>query len=204
MQIWLRLWVILASPVVFCIHSEKIKPADSLAFSYPKDSEYAPPCISGMYFYYHTLASIFCQSLVPRVGDTTNCLGYFANLLYYCHPDRLRKIDGCDFVYCELRRAALDRMTPTFCVYVQKLLNRVVPPGVMAGERVEQEQLTLSLRGQYPEVPSMMPPEQHTKAVHDPQPHFATRSGSRRPIGESSSSRPRPKGGATTFFKRLF
>ena len=138
--------------------------------------------MTGMYYYYHTLATIFRQSLVPRVGDSTNCRGYFANLLYYCHLDRLRKIDGCDFVYCELRRAALDRMTPTFCAYVQKLLNRVVPPGVMVGEREEQEMLNLCLRAHTPEVPGMRPPEHRTKASHDPRPSFSIRAGSRRPI----------------------
>ena len=121
-----------------------------------------------MYFYYHSLAKLFRENLVSKAGDEANCRHIHINLMYYTHPSRLRKINGCALIYHELRRSVLKRMTPNYSQFVQRLINSRVPAGLVprAG-RITMEQLTLSLRGNYTEVPSMIPQEGRTKAAHD-------------------------------------
>jgi hypothetical protein len=77
-----------------------------------------------MYYYYNALAKLFRQNLVSKAGDDASVRGYHRNLLFYCQPDKLRKIDGCDFIFQEMKRATLKRMTPNYCQYVQRLINR--------------------------------------------------------------------------------
>jgi len=89
----------------FKIHSERTMAAGVLSFCYPKKRHYDPPSMSGMYFFYFTLARLFKENLVSKSGDHVMCHGYHANLMFYCHPERQRKIDGCDYIYMELRRS---------------------------------------------------------------------------------------------------
>ena len=111
-----------------------------------------------MYFYYHSLAKLFRENLVSKAGDEANCRHIHINLMYYTHPSRLQKINGCALIYHELRRSVLKRMTPNYSQFVQRLINSRVPAGaVPRAGRITMEQLTLSLRRDYTEVPSMLP-----------------------------------------------
>jgi hypothetical protein len=66
---------------------------------YPDEPSLPAPAISGMYYYYNALAKLFHQNLVSKAGDDASVRGYHRNLLYYCQPEKLRKIDGCDFIF---------------------------------------------------------------------------------------------------------
>ncbi|KAM0832404.1 hypothetical protein ACQ4PT_064926 [Festuca glaucescens] len=112
----------------FKIHSQDKFTHGDIAFCYPPEPTAAPPTISGMYYSYLVLAKLFCENLISKSGDTSECRAYHLNLMYYCRPENLRTIDGCDFLYCELRRSVRDRMTPNYAQYIQQLINRVVPP----------------------------------------------------------------------------
>uniref|UniRef100_A0ACD5U4Y8 Uncharacterized protein n=1 Tax=Avena sativa TaxID=4498 RepID=A0ACD5U4Y8_AVESA len=68
-----------------------------------------------MYYCYMVLAWFFCYNLVSKAGDAVDVCGHHKNLLYYCDPRRLRKINGCDLIYCEIQRSIEKRMTPNFC-----------------------------------------------------------------------------------------
>ncbi|KAK1650320.1 hypothetical protein QYE76_068125 [Lolium multiflorum] len=95
-------------------------------------------------------------------------------------PIWVRKIDGCDLIYCELKRAVLDRMTPNYAQYVQRLINYLVPaPRNVRGERVIMDLFRFPIQeATRPDVPSMMPTaERRSKAHHD---HDASSSHSRR------------------------
>ncbi|KAK1670100.1 hypothetical protein QYE76_058259 [Lolium multiflorum] len=43
--------------------------------------------------------------------------------MYYCRPENMKTIDGCDYLYNELKRSVRNRMTPNFAQYVQQLNN---------------------------------------------------------------------------------
>jgi hypothetical protein len=42
---------------------------------------------------------------VSKDGDDVSVSGYHQNLLYYCQPEKIRKIDGCDFIFQEIKRS---------------------------------------------------------------------------------------------------
>lgn len=86
----------------FCIHSEKTFSDNQLLFCYPSDPIHQPPSLSGMY-YYMVLARFFRYNLVSKAGDVVDVRGHHKNLLYYCKPRRLRKINVCDFIYYEIQ-----------------------------------------------------------------------------------------------------
>ncbi|KAK1600818.1 hypothetical protein QYE76_019018 [Lolium multiflorum] len=106
---------------------------------------------------------------------------------------RVRKIDGCDLIYCELKRAVMDRMTPNYAQYVQRLINYIVPaPRNVIGEKVIMDAFKIPTQeATRPDVPSMMPTaERRSKEHHD---HDASSSYSRR-----------PKHGAARFFSSMW
>ena len=117
----------------FQIHSERARNVGDIAFCYPPNPDADPPSMSGMYYFYHTMARIFRENLVSKMGDLVNLRVYHVNLLYYCHPSRQRKIDGCDYIYREIKRSVEGRMTPNYCAFVQRFLNARVPPEMMRG-----------------------------------------------------------------------
>jgi hypothetical protein len=95
-----------------------------------------PPAISGMYYAYNALAKLFRENLVCKKGDTSDILGYHINLLYWCKPGRQRKIGVCDFIFCELKRSVISRMTPGYCAFVQKFIDsKIDPKFAHTGER---------------------------------------------------------------------
>ncbi|KAK1695465.1 hypothetical protein QYE76_012162 [Lolium multiflorum] len=105
----------------------------------------------------------------------------------------VRKIDGCDLIYCELKRAVMDRMTPNYAQYVQRLINYIVPaPRNVIGEKVIMDAFKIPTQeATRPDVPSMMPTaERRSKERHD---HDASSSYSRR-----------PKHGAARFFSSMW
>ncbi|KAK1629806.1 hypothetical protein QYE76_004121 [Lolium multiflorum] len=104
----------------------------------------------------------------------------------------IRKIDGCDLIYCELKRAVMDRMTPNYAQYVQRLINHIVPaPLNTLDERVIMAPFKFPTPEGRPEVPSMMPAnERRSKEHHDP--------------AASSSYSRRPKHGAARFFSSMW
>ncbi|KAK1612128.1 hypothetical protein QYE76_035801 [Lolium multiflorum] len=119
------------------IHSRSRLTKGDISFCYPANPTPGPPTISGMYYSYLVLAKMFRENLISKSGDSSEVRNYHLNLMYYCHPDRVRKIDGCDLIYCELKRAIMDRMTPNYAQYVQRLINYIVPaPRNVIGERV--------------------------------------------------------------------
>ncbi|KAK1686289.1 hypothetical protein QYE76_047137 [Lolium multiflorum] len=175
------------------IHSRSRLTRGDISFCYPANPTAGPPTISGMYYSYLVLAKMFRENLISKSGDTSEVRNYHLNLMYYCHPDRVRKIDGCDLIYCELKRAIMDRMTPNYAQYVQRLLNYIVPaPLNVIGEKVIMDAFKIPTQeATRPDVPSMMPTaERRSKERHD---HDASSSYSRR-----------PKHGATRFFSSMW
>jgi hypothetical protein len=80
----------------FKIHSEAPFTVEKISrICYPDQPSLPAPAISGMYYYYNALAKLFHQNLVSKAGDDASVRGYHRNLLYYCQPEKLRKIDGC-------------------------------------------------------------------------------------------------------------
>ncbi|KAK1628821.1 hypothetical protein QYE76_003136 [Lolium multiflorum] len=118
-----------------------------------KEPTTSPPTISGMYYSYLVLAKLFRENLISKSGDTSECRAYHLNLMYYCRPENVRTIDGCDLLYF------------------------VPSPHNMKDERVKMEPFKLPQRGDKPEIPAMMPSERRSKERHDP----ASSSYSRRP-----------------------
>ena len=110
--------------------------------------------------------------------------------MYYCHPEHRKLIDGCDLIYCELRRCVRERLTPNLSQYVQLLINHVVPaPLNTHGERVRMDAFKVPAQGDRQDVPEMMPSERRSKASHD---------------HASSSSSRRPQRGVSRFFSNLW
>jgi hypothetical protein len=143
-----------------------------------------------MYYSYLLLAKLFRETLISKSGDTSECRAYHLNLMYYCLPEHRQPIDGCDLIYCELRRCVRERLTPNLAQYVQLLINKVVPaPLNVLGERVRMEAFKIPAQGDNPDVPEMMPSERRSKARHD---------------HASSSSSRRPQRGVARFFSRLW
>ncbi|KAK1666694.1 hypothetical protein QYE76_054853 [Lolium multiflorum] len=174
----------------FKIYSQQKFTKGDIAFCYPSNPTASPPTISGMYYSYLLLAKLFRETLISKSGDTSECRGYHLNLMYYCHPEYRKLIDGCDFLYCELRRCVRERMTPNFAQYVQLLINRVVPaPLNTQGERVRMEAFRVPIQGDRPDVPEMMPYERRSKERNDPA---------------SSSYSSRPQHGVSRFFSSLW
>ncbi|KAK1644777.1 hypothetical protein QYE76_062582 [Lolium multiflorum] len=175
------------------IHSRSRLTRGDISFCYPANPTPGPPTISGMYYSYLVLAKLFRENLISKSGDSSEVRNYHLNLMYYCHPDRVRKIDGCDLIYCELKRAVMDRMTPNYAQYVQRLINYIVPaPLNVIGEKVIMDAFKIPTQeATRPDVPSMMPTaERRSKERHD---HDASSSYSRR-----------PKHGAARFFSSMW
>ncbi|KAK1648225.1 hypothetical protein QYE76_066030 [Lolium multiflorum] len=175
------------------IHSRSRLTRGDISFCYPANPTAGPPTISGMYYSYLVLAKLFRENLISKSGDSSEVRNYHLNLMYYCHPDRVRKIDGCDLIYCELKRAVMDRMTPNYAQYVQRLINYIVPaPRNVIGEKVIMDAFKIPTQeATRPDVPSMMPTaERRSKERHD---HDASSSYSRR-----------PKHGAARFFSSMW
>ncbi|KAK1679664.1 hypothetical protein QYE76_040512 [Lolium multiflorum] len=104
--------------------------------------------------------------------------------------DIKKTIDGCDLLYCELRRSVRERMTPNYAQYIQLLINKVVPaPDKKKDQTVKMEAFKMPSQGDKPEIPAMMPSERRSKERHDP--------------ARSSYSR-RPKRGASRFLTSLW
>ncbi|KAK1693442.1 hypothetical protein QYE76_010139 [Lolium multiflorum] len=134
---------------------------------------------------------MFRENLISKSGDTSECRNYHLNLMYYCRPDNIRAIDGYDLIYCELRRSVLGRMTPNYAQYVQRLINKVVPPPHNKQDQmIKMEPFKFPIQDTRPEIPAMMPSEHRSKERHDP--------------AASSSYSRRPKRGASRFFSSLW
>ena len=165
----------------------------------PSEPSHEPPSLSCMYYYYMVLARFFRYNLVSKASDAVDVRGHHKNLLYYFDPHRLRKINGCDFIYCEIQRSIEKRMTPNFCQYVQRLIEATVPAAALPrGTREDMEDFTLPRRGSHVELPQMLPSERRTKHAHDPL--SASGSHSRRDLPRAL---PRKKGLAR-FFNNLW
>jgi hypothetical protein len=100
---------------------------------YPDDPIHPAPAISGMYYYYNALAKLFHCNLVSKAGDDASVRGYHQNLLYYCQPEKLRKIDGRDFIFQEIKRSSLKRLTPNYCQFFQRLIKRRASTSLVRG-----------------------------------------------------------------------
>ena len=117
---------------------------------------------------------------MSKAGDDANCCHIHVNLMYYCHPSRLRKINGCALIYEELKRSVMKRMTPNYSQYVMRVINRTVPAGAVTRPgKFPMEYLSLQLRGHFIDVPTMVDPEDRTKAKHDPTHASSSRSSKR-------------------------
>jgi hypothetical protein len=175
------------------VHSEAAKPVSDISFCYPTSDRVAePPALSGMYYSFNTLAKFFRENLVCKKGDASDIRGHHINLLYWCKPGRQRKIDVCDFIYCELKRSVLSRMTPGFCPFVQKFIDsRVNGKFAHTGERTKHALFTLGLSEGWLEHPQIRWPS---------APSF----GSPGPSTSRHSPAPRKKSGAAKFFKNLW
>ncbi|KAK1651156.1 hypothetical protein QYE76_068961 [Lolium multiflorum] len=175
----------------FKIHSQDKLTKGDISFCYPSHPTAGPPTISGMYYSYLVLAKMFRENLISKSGDSSECRAYHLNLMYYCCPENIRTIDGCDLIYCELRRYVRGRMTPNYAQYIQRLINKVVPaPHNKQGEMIKMEPFKFPTQDNRPEIPAMMPSERRSKEKHDP--------------AASSSYSRRPKSGASRFFTSLW
>ncbi|KAK1602567.1 hypothetical protein QYE76_008334 [Lolium multiflorum] len=113
---------------------------------------------------------MFRESLISKSGDSSEVRNYHLNLMYYCHPDRIRKIDGCDLIHYELKRSVMGRMTPNYARYVQRLINHMVPPPLNTlDQRVIMEPFKFSTQDNRPYVPTMMPSERLPRNAMIPQ-----------------------------------
>ncbi|KAK1646456.1 hypothetical protein QYE76_064261 [Lolium multiflorum] len=174
----------------FKIYSQQKFNRGDIAFCYPPEPTPGPPTISGMYYSYLVLAKLFRETLISKSSDTSECRAYHLNLMYYCHPEHRKLIDGCDLIYCELRRCVRERLTPNLAQYVQLLINHVVPaPLNTQGERVRMDAFKVPAQGDRQDVPEMMPSERRSKASHD---------------HASSSYSRRPQRGVSRFFSSLW
>jgi len=152
-----------------------------------------------MYYYYMVLARFFRYNLVSKAGDAVDVHSHHKNLLYYCEPRCLRKINVCDFIYNEIQRSIEKRMTPNFCQYVQRLIDATIPAAALPkGACEDMEDFTLPRRGSHVDLPQMLPSERRTKHAHDPL--SASGSRSRRDLPRAL---PRKKGLAL-FFNNLW
>jgi hypothetical protein len=175
----------------FKIHSEKSFTHGAISFCYPPVPQHPPPMVSGMYYSYQLLSKIFRESLVSKSGDASDVRSYHLNLMFFCRLENARQIDGCDYLYNELKRSIHRRMTPNFTQYVQQLIDTIVPaPGNRVGQQMKMDPFKIPFRGELPEVPEMEPQEPRTKARHDP--------------AASSSSSLRPQRGVARFFSNLW
>jgi hypothetical protein len=175
----------------FKIHSKDAKAVSNISFCYPTSDRVAePPAISGMYYSYNALAKLFCENLVCKKGDTSDIHGYHINLRYWCKPGRQRKIDVCDFIFYEMRRSVLTRMTLRYCAFVQKFIDsKVAPKFAHTGERFKHRMFSLGLGEGWVEAPRLRRTEEASYGSH-----------------VASSSRhapPRKQSGAAKFFKNL-
>ncbi|KAK1664604.1 hypothetical protein QYE76_052763 [Lolium multiflorum] len=111
---------------------------------------------------------MFRESLISKSGDSSEVRNYHLNLI------------------------VMDRMTPNYAQYVQRLINYIVPaPLNTLDERFIMEPFKFPTQEGRPEVPSMMPPnERRSKERHDP--------------AASSSYSRRPKHGAARFFSSMW
>jgi hypothetical protein len=190
----------------FKIHSEAPFTTEKISrCCYPDKPSLPAPAISGMYYYYNALAKIFRQNLVSKAGDDASVRGYHRNLLYYCQPEKLRKIDGYDFIFQEIKRATLKRMTPNYCQYVQRLINKQprTPTAQVRGQILEMETFTVGFQGGFEEAPSLLCARARGRTMDAPDTHHASGSGAshRRHHHHHRSSR---KKGVAAFFKNLW
>jgi hypothetical protein len=190
----------------FKIHSEAPFPVERISrICYPDVPSLPAPAISGMYYYYNALAKLFRQNLISKAGDDASVRGYHRNLLFYCQPDKLRKIDGCDFIFQEMKRSTLKRMTPNYCQYVQRLINRhpQAQTAVVRGQVVDMETFSVGFQGGFEEAPTLPRTRARGPSMDAPDPH--------RPSGSGTShrhrhrhSRPSRKKGVAAFFKSMW
>ena len=177
----------------FQIHSEEQFGHGHISFCYPPNPAHASPVISGMYYSYLVLAKMFRESLISKSGDAADCRAYHLNLMYYCRPENVTKIDGCDFLYNELKRSVRNRMTPNLAQYIQQLIDTVVPsPNNKKEPVIRMEPFKFPNRKNKPEIPELLPPELRSKTRHDTD------------AGASSSTSTRPQRGAARFFTNLW
>ncbi|KAK1652778.1 hypothetical protein QYE76_070583 [Lolium multiflorum] len=108
----------------FKIHSQNKFTHGDISFCYPPEPTAGPPTISGMYYSYLVLAKLFRENLISKSGDSSECRAYHLNLMYYRRPENVKTIDGCDLIYCELRRSVRERMTPNYAQYIQLLIDK--------------------------------------------------------------------------------
>jgi hypothetical protein len=187
----------------FKIHSEAPFTTEKISRCfYPDEPSLPAPAISRMYYYYNALAKLFCQNLVSKAGDDASVRGYHRNLLYYCQPNKLRKIDGCDFIFQEMKRSTLKRMTPNYYQYVQHLINRQPQVPTVRGQILEMETFTVGFQGSFEEAPSLLS-RARGRTTDAPDTHHASgsRSGHRHHHRHRRSS---CKKGVAAFFKNMW
>ncbi|KAK1681111.1 hypothetical protein QYE76_041959 [Lolium multiflorum] len=144
----------------------------------------------------------FCEAMGYEGGRST---GYRIHTrpklasgdISFCYPTGPTAgpptISGMYYSYLVLAKMFLmDRMTPNYTQYVQRLINHIVPaPLNTRDERVIMAPFKFPAPEGRPEVPSMMPAnERRSKEHHDP--------------AASSSYSRRPKHGAARFFSSMW
>jgi hypothetical protein len=175
------------------VHSESAKSVSAISFCYPPlDRVVEPPALSGMYYSFNALAKFFRENLVCKKGDASDICGHHINLLYWCKPGHQRKIDVCDFIFCEMKRSVLSRMTLGFCAFVQKFIDsRVAGKFAHSGERYKHALFSLGLSEGWVEHPTLRHPS-------------ATTFGSPNASSSRHTPAPRKKSGAAKFFKNMW
>jgi hypothetical protein len=193
----------------FKIHSEGPFTTEKISrICYTDVPSQPAPAISGMYYYYNALAKLFHQNLVSKAGDDASIKGYHRNLLYYCQPEKLQKIDGCDFIFQEIKRSTLKRMTPNYCQFVQRLINRHprAQTSQVHGQIIDMETFTVGFQVSFEEAPSLLHARARGRTMDAPDPHHASGSGSshRHHRHHHRHHRSSRKKGLAAFFKNLW
>ncbi|KAK1683523.1 hypothetical protein QYE76_044371 [Lolium multiflorum] len=108
------------------------------------------------------------------------------------NPEELALHEATKYRFVVQTLKVMDRMTPNYAQYVQRLINHIVPaPLNTRDERVIMAPFKFPAPEGRPEVPSMMPAnERRSKEHHDP--------------AASSSYSRRPKHGAARFFSSMW
>ncbi|KAK1681870.1 hypothetical protein QYE76_042718 [Lolium multiflorum] len=108
------------------------------------------------------------------------------------NPEELALHEATKYRFVVETLKAMDRMTPNYAQYVQRLINYIVPaPLNTLEERVIMAPFKFPTQEGRPEIPSMMPSnERRSKEHHDP--------------AASSSYSRRPKHGAARFFSSMW
>ncbi|KAK1618366.1 hypothetical protein QYE76_023883 [Lolium multiflorum] len=128
----------------YMIHSRSRLTRGDISFCYPANPSLDLP-LSLDVLLLSVLAKLFREPH-HKSGDHGEVRNYHLNLMYYCHPDRVRKIDGCDLIYCEESNyGPYDSQLRPVCSAAHRYI--VPAPRNVIGERVIMDPFRFPIQG---------------------------------------------------------